>query len=149
MYMVFYIFACILWTMFVRDSFISCKKLLTFSAILTLGYISKGDTLLWSLPHKQLKLVPAINSKTAPATRQEDPLTPGPFPSLVALNLKFHESKGAKQQRKWPKTAQHRRLLASFSCYTAHWALRYTSAFKEEVLSFYSKILNVFLSRWS
>ena len=81
----------------VRDPFISCKKLLTFSDILTLGYISKGDTLLWSLPRKQLKLVPAIDTKTAPATRQEDPVAQGPFPSLVALNLKFHGSKGAKQ----------------------------------------------------
>ena len=45
------------------------RKLLTFSATLTLGYISKGDILMWSLPHKQLKLVPGINSKTASTTQ--------------------------------------------------------------------------------
>ena len=43
------------------------------------------------------------------------PTHPGPFLSLEALNLKLRESKDSNQQRKWPKTAQHRLLLACFN----------------------------------
>ena len=53
-------------------------------------------------------------------TVQNSATHPGPFISLVALNLKSREPKYSKQYRKWPKTAQHRLLLAFFSFSTPY-----------------------------
>ena len=69
---------------------------------------------------------------------------PGPFLSLVALNLKSRESKDAKQLRKWPKTAQHRLLLVFFHSIQYTDRLGTLGLLKKRHEAF---ILNIFLSR--